>query len=196
MPAKLRESRPSNFERLYAAMESTGCISARQRSTIGAYRVWLVEMPKEILQYNLMVEAALRAVVKQALAEVAEAGLPGDHHFYITFRTSYPDVELPDYLRARYPSEMTIVLQFQFEYLEVDDTKFAVTLMFNKIPERLVVPLRAITVFADPSVNFALPFQVPEFPVEDAPKQRVEAKPVDEDEKTGEVVSLDKFRKK
>ncbi len=107
-------------------------------------------MPKEILQYNLMVEAALRAVVRQSLIEVAEAGLPGNHHFYITFRTGYPGVRLPDYLRARYPAEMTIVLQFQFYDLVVDDIGFAVTLTFNNAPERLVVPLRAITVFADP----------------------------------------------
>ncbi len=156
-------------------------------------------MPKEILQYNVMVEAALRAVVKQALSEVAEVGLPGDHHFYITFRTAYPGVEVPGHLKARYPNEMTIVLQFQFDYLEVDDMQFSVTLMFNKMPERLVIPLRAITVFADPSVNFALPFQVPEFPVEEPPKPaavQAEAKPADGEEKSGEVVSLDKFRKK
>jgi hypothetical protein len=160
-------------------------------------------MPKEILQYNLMVEAALRAVVRQSLIEVAEAGLPGNHHFYITFRTGYPGVRLPDYLRARYPAEMTIVLQFQFYDLVVDDIGFAVTLTFNNAPERLVVPLRAITVFADPSVNFALPFQPSEMPIEEEPLEppqqlapATDAKAADDGEKTGEVVSLDKFRKK
>jgi hypothetical protein len=161
-------------------------------------------MPKEILQYNLMVEAALRAVVRQSLAEVAEAGLPGNHHFYITFRTAYPGVRLPDYLRARYPAEMTIVLQFQFYDLVVDDVSFAVTLTFNNAPERLVIPLRAITVFADPSVNFALPFQPPEAPPEAEPEPEPPhqtalesvGKASEDGEKGGEVVSLDKFRKK
>jgi hypothetical protein len=177
-------------------------------------------MAKEILQYNLMVESALRAVVRQAVAEVAESGLPGKHHFYITFRTTYPGVELPDYLRARYPAEMTIVLQFQFYDLVVTDTGFSVTLTFNNSPERLVIPFRAITVFADPSVNFALPFQ----PVEPTPMELLEApaklqpaKPVtpatamgktlapvattpkpaaEAADKSGEVVSLDHFRRK
>jgi hypothetical protein len=158
-------------------------------------------MPKDILQYNVMVEAALRAVVRQALTEVAEAGLPGNHHFYITFRTAYPGVQLPDYLRARYPAEMTIVLQFQFYDLQVDDAGFSVTLTFNNAPERLVIPLRSITVFADPSVNFALPFQIGEMPVIEEPepepaKRPSESKAADDGEKSGEVVSLDKFRKK
>jgi len=163
-------------------------------------------MAKEILQYNVMVEAALRAVVRQALTDVARVGLPGNHHFYITFRTAYPGVQVPDYLRARYPAEMTIVLQFQFYDLEVDDTGFSVMLTFNNKPETLVVPFAAITVFADPSVNFALPFQAPELPVEAAapaapavapkPAAKTAEKPTDDGEKSGEVVSLDKFRKK
>lgn len=126
-------------------------------------------MAKQILQYNILVEMALRAVVRQALSEVAASGLPGNHHFYITFRTSYPGVQVPDYLRARYPNEMTIVLQFQFYDLTVDDHEMGVTLTFNNTPERLVIPLRAITVFADPSVNFALPFQPAEPAAQDAP---------------------------
>jgi uncharacterized protein len=160
-------------------------------------------MAKEILQYNVMVEAALRAVVRQSLIDVARVGLPGNHHFYITFRTSYPGVQVPDYLKARYPAEMTIVLQFQFYDLEVDDNGFGVTLTFNNAPERLLVPFAAITVFADPSVNFALPFQAPDLPAVEAPAP-VAAKPAakavekqaDDGEKSGEVVSLDKFRKK
>jgi hypothetical protein len=168
-------------------------------------------MAKEILQYNVMVEAALRAVVRQALTEVAEVGLPGNHHFYITFRTAHPGVQVPDYLRSRYPTEMTIVLQFQFYDLQVDDNALSVTLTFNNAPERLIIPLRAITVFADPSVNFVLPFQPAEVVVAEEPApvaaKKTRAKPqaavkTTEDgdkaveEKTGEVVSLDKFRKK
>ncbi len=161
-------------------------------------------MAKEILQYNVMVEAALRAVVRQALTDVARVGLPGNHHFYITFRTAYPGVRVPEYLKARYPAEMTIVLQFQFYDLEVDDTGFSVMLTFNNKPETLAIPFAAITVFADPSVNFALPFQAPELPPVEAsapavaPKPAAKAveKPADDGEKSGEVVSLDKFRKK
>ena len=106
-----------------------------------------------------MVETALRGVVKQAVEEVMKDGLVGDHHFYITFLTDHPGVSIPDYLRDRYPGEMTIVLQFQFYDLDVDDEKMQVTLSFNNIPEKLVIPLAAITIFADPSVNFALQFQ-------------------------------------
>jgi uncharacterized protein len=170
-------------------------------------------MAKEILQYNVMVEAALRAVVRQALTEVAKDGLPGSHHFYITFRTAHPGVQVPDYLKARYPAEMTIVLQFQFYDLQVDDNAFSVTLTFNNNPERLIIPIRAITVFADPSVNFVLPFQSAEATVEEAPAPAakpltqlvketaddakvVESPPKDGGDKGGEVVSLDKFRKK
>ena len=170
-------------------------------------------MAKEILQYSVMVEAALRAVVRQALSEVAQNGLPGSHHFYITFRTSHPGVQVPDYLKARYPSEMTIVLQFQFYDLQVDDVAFSVTLTFNNAPERLVIPIRAITVFADPSVNFVLPFQAADTAVaEEAPapapksvsqvvKEGIDSRTAepsskDDGEKGAEVVSLDKFRKK
>ena len=169
-------------------------------------------MAKEILQYNVMVEAALRAVVRQALTEVAKDGLPGSHHFYITFRTAHPGVQVPDYLKARYPAEMTIVLQFQFYDLQVDDNAFSVTLTFNNNPERLIIPIRAITVFADPSVNFVLPFQSAEAPaveeaaaapkpVKQAVKKATDSKdgetaPKETGDKSAEVVSLDKFRKK
>lgn len=152
---------------------------------------------EEVLRYDKMVEQALRGVVRQAVQEVSGDGLPGDHHFYITFMTDYPGVQIPDYLRDRYPGEMTIVLQYQFYDLGVDKEKMTVTLSFNNVPERLTIPLAAITIFADPSVNFALQFQPigddegPDFDPEDFD---------DEDEsgksKTGEVVSLDKFRKK
>lgn len=155
------------------------------------------------LRYDRMVEKALRGVAKQAVEEVMRDGLPGDHHFYITFLTDYAGVQIPDYLRERYPGEMTIVLQYQFYDLDVDDEFLRVTLSFNNVPEKLVVPLQAITIFADPSVNFALQFQPldtvnydddpdgePEG--EEAPKKK---KKSDKGE-TGEVVSLDQFRKK
>jgi hypothetical protein len=157
------------------------------------------EDDENTLRYDKMVELALRGVVKQAVEEVMADGLPGDHHFYITFLTDHPGVNIPDYLRDRYPGEMTIVLQFQFYDLDVDDEKMQVTLSFNNVPEKLVVPLAAITIFADPSVNFALQFQPlgediePDFDPDDDPTG------TDDDAgetQKGEVVSLDNFRKK
>ena len=115
-------------------------------------------MSETQLPYDLMVEDALRGVVRRALEVVASRGLPGNHHFYITFRTDHPGVKLPAYLRERYPSEMTIVLQYQFWGLEVREADFQVTLSFNDKPERLVIPLEAVKAFADPSVRFGLQF--------------------------------------
>lgn len=156
----------------------------------------------DILRYDKMVESALRGVVRQAIEEVIDNGLPEDHHFYITFMTDYPGVDIPDYLRDRYPGEMTIVLQYQFDDLFVDKEKLGVTLSFNNVPERLTVPLAAISIFADPSVNFALQFQPlgedgDDFDPDDLPpSDDDEDRDEDKGEKTGEVVSLDQFRKK
>jgi len=158
---------------------------------------------KDILRYDKHVESALRGVVRKAVEEIIEfGGLPGEHHFYITFMTDYKGVSIPDYLRERYPVEMTIVLQYQFSGLYVDQDKMGVTLFFNNKPEPLTIPLSAITIFADPSVNFALQFQPlgddlpPELDAlteddfaDEKPKKEVE-------QKRGEVVSLDQFRKK
>lgn len=170
------------------------------------------------LRYDKMVENALRGVVRQSITEVQENGsaLPGDHHFYITFLTDYPGVKIPDYLRDRYPGEMTIVLQYQFSDLSVNAERIAVTLSFNNTPEQLVIPLPAVTIFADPSVNFALQFQpLGEMMSEDGeeedgpddegpippgtpgPKGKSKKSPAAKTEaKSGEVVSLDQFRKK
>lgn len=159
----------------------------------------------DILRYDKMVESALRGVVKGSIEEVMEHGLPGDHHFYITFLTDYPGVSIPDYLHDRYPGEMTIVLQYQFSDLNVDDEFLEVTLSFNNVPEKLKVPLAAISIFADPSVNFALQFQ-PLGEVFDETDLIAALEDGDDDDpdgggsgggdKTGEVVSLDQFRKK
>jgi hypothetical protein len=172
------------------------------------------------MRYDKMVEEALRGVVREALARTAKTGLMGSHHFYITFRSQSPGVELPDYLLARYPEEMTIVLEHQFWGLEVDDDKFAVTLSFSNKAERLVVPLAAITAFADPSVKFGLQFQegAESEAAKDGPKLKLAegeqaapsaeptpptplAAPAAAEKKSppaggGEVVTLDQFRKK
>jgi hypothetical protein len=121
-------------------------------------------MPSTPLDYSRLVERALRRVVKDALAEVAEQGLPGQHHLYLTFRTDHPGVVIDDGLRARYPSEMTIVLQFEFWGLDVGEEGFGITLSFGGQPQRLEIPFAAIRVFADPSVEFGLQFTVPEGP--------------------------------
>ncbi len=112
-----------------------------------------------LIRYDTFVEDALRGVVRRTLETVAEDGLPGNHHLYITFRTSAPGVDIADFLVAKYPEEMTIVLQHKFWGLEVLEDHFAVTLSFNKHHERLVVPFAALTGFADPSVNFGLQFK-------------------------------------
>jgi hypothetical protein len=116
-------------------------------------------MPINSLRYDQMIEEALRGVVRRALRTVVESGLPGSHHFYITFRTTAPGVEIADRLREKYPEEMTIVLQYQFWALEVLAERFSVTLSFNDVPERLVVPFAAVTAFADPAAKFGLQFQ-------------------------------------
>lgn len=162
---------------------------------------------EDILRYDRMVEQALRGVVRQAIKEVIDSKnkLPGNHNFYITFMTDYPGVEIPSYLRERYPGEMTIVLQYQFYDLFVDPDKMGVTLSFNNVLERLQIPLGAITIFADPSVNFALQFQPlneegpDDFDPEDELPDDVgdeEKAPKKSGSKSGEVVSLDQFRKK
>ncbi len=167
------------------------------------------------MEYNKMVEKALRGVVRDALEVAAERGLHGNHHFYISFDTRAPGVDIPEYLKQRYSDEMTIVLQHQFWGLEFDDTAFEVTLSFNKVHERLHIPFAAITAFADPSVQFGLQFRLdggmgeqaldglttPNPPgdgeamlpaVTDAPGDTDE----DGGEKTGQVITLDSFRKK
>jgi uncharacterized protein len=167
-------------------------------------------MTKDLFRYDRMVETALRGVVREALSRAAKHGLSGAHHFYVTFRTGAPGVVLPDYLRAKYPAEMTIVLEHQFWDLEIGADSMSVTLSFQNRPERLTVPLAAITAFADPSVKFGLQFQDgaaepgAEAPAgapsaeEPAPGLAAAPAPAEpkEEKKAGEVVALDKFRKK
>jgi uncharacterized protein len=116
-------------------------------------------MSKDWLRYDRMVEDALRGVVRRALTEVSTSGLPGDHHFYLTFRTGESGVQIAPALKSQYPKEMTIVLQHQFWGLEINEDGFAVTLSFGGKHERLVVPYRSIVSFADPSVKFGLQFE-------------------------------------
>lgn len=116
-------------------------------------------MSKDRMRYDLLVQDALRSVVKAALIRVAKEGLPGNHHFFISFRTDADDVDISAQLRAQYPEEMTIVLQHQYWGLAVDDDGFSVGLSFNKTPQTLRIPFHALTQFHDPAVQFQLPFQ-------------------------------------
>jgi hypothetical protein len=154
-------------------------------------------MPDDELRYDLLVENAMRGLVREVLVTTGKRGLPGDHHFYITFLTEHPGVSIPGHLRARHPGEMTIVLQHQFWDLEVDDSKFAVTLSFGGKSERLVVPFASVVGFADPSVKFALQFQPMPVAEEAAkPPPPAEKKTTATAEAGDKVVTLDAFRKK
>ncbi len=169
----------------------------------------------DTLRYDLWIEEALRGVIRRSLRTAASTGLPGDHHFYITFLTEQPGVRMGDWLRAEYPDEMTIVLQHQYEKLLVEEEQFSVTLRFSGRPEHLVVPFDAVTSFADPSVSFGLQLKTAEFGDLDEgdeeaeelmpediglspPKQKKPAAGADSDDpgKTGQVIALDSFRKK
>ncbi len=164
-------------------------------------------MTDDGIRYEKLVEDALRGVVRAALEQVSDEGLPAAHHFYITFRTDHAGVEIPDYLREKYPNEMTIVLQYQFWDMVVEEDYFSVTLSFNNVGENLVVPFPAITGFADPSVKFGLQFHTPETDSEideepsgnAAPKKKKSTASGDGDTNPSSgdnVVTLDKFRKK
>lgn len=116
-------------------------------------------MSKDVLRYDLMVQEALKGVVRKILTEAGRDGLPGDHHFYVTFRTTAPGVRVSQRLRDKHPDEMTIVLQHQFWDLSVSEHAFEVGLSFSGVPERLLIPFDAITTFFDPSVQFGLKFE-------------------------------------
>lgn len=117
-------------------------------------------MAKDLIRYDLLVQDALKGVVRRILNDAARNGLPGDHHFYISFSTDFPGVRLSQRLREKYPQEMTVVLQHQFWDLGVTEHAFEVGLSFSGIPERLLVPFDAITGFFDPSVQFGLKFEI------------------------------------
>ncbi len=155
---------------------------------------------KDLLRYDKMVEAALRGVVREALARAATSGLPGTHHFYITFKTRHGGVKIPDSLIEEYPEEMTIVLEHQFWDLKVEEERFAVTLSFKGKPERVDVPFDALTSFTDPSVKFGLQFQPGEDSAPPAPvkpsDEKKKGEKGDKAAKGAEVVTLDSFRKK
>jgi hypothetical protein len=168
-------------------------------------------MAKDYIGYQQLTDSALRGVVRDALRRVEKQGLVASHHFRITFKTPFPGVDIPDFLREQYPEEMTIILQHQYWGLKVKDEQFEVTLSFRKIPATLTVPFAALTQFVDPGVQFGLQFrEIGEdgelkpvsaptaFPTA-LPAEKSADAPADEPEKPAapaEVVSLDAFRKK
>ncbi len=147
------------------------------------------------LAYDRMIEAALRGVVRDALIGVAKHGLPGEHHFYLSFRTRHAGVQLSDAQRERFPEEITIVIQNQYWDLRVHADKFEVGLSFGGVPETVIVPFAAMTAFNDPAARFGLQFQLAtDVPAEDdAAETPVEAAPADDG---SNVVVLDRFRRK
>jgi hypothetical protein len=117
-------------------------------------------MSKDLIRYDLLVQDALKGVVRKVLGDAAKDGLPGEHHFYISFRTDFPGVRISPRLREKYPEDMTIVLQHQFWDLILTDNSLEVGLSFSGVPERLFIPYDAVTGFFDPSVQFGLKFEI------------------------------------
>ncbi|MBE0703192.1 MAG: hypothetical protein IH582_08485 [Afipia sp.] len=172
-------------------------------------------MATDLIRYDVLTRDALRGVLRRVLSDAAESGLPGDHHFYITFLSTAEGVKLSPRLLSQYPQEMTVILQHQFWDLVVTEDHFEVGLSFGGIPERLVVPFSAITRFFDPSVQFGLQFETAEAAIGDAEPVTAEVEKADppaspdspdnpDDDGGGgdhpregaQVVRLDRFRKK
>jgi hypothetical protein len=157
------------------------------------------ETPDSLIPYDEIVQEALRAVVGRVLGEVETTGrLPGEHHFYITFKTGAAGVDIPKHLSERFPDEMTIVIQNRFWDLKVRDDGFEVGLSFNQAPARLAIPFAAITGFVDPAVNFALQFQAQgdDGTLEEHERAENDPPPAEPVEDGSNVVSVDFSRKK
>ncbi|MBZ4690291.1 MAG: hypothetical protein JG765_1542 [Cereibacter sp.] len=150
------------------------------------------------IDYGNLMHRAMRGLIQSVLTDVSEHGLPGAHHFFITFDTNHPDVAIADWLRQRYPTEMTVVIQHWFENLVVTDEGFTVTLNFGNQPEPLVIPFDSVRTFVDPSVEFGLRFETHEDD-EEAEDDEGDLEEDDGDDEPprhdAQVVSLDKFRK-
>ena len=151
------------------------------------------------IDYGRMMHDAMRGLIREVLQGISDGGLPGDHHFFISFDTTHPDVAIADWLRERYPEEMTIVLQHWFEGLDVREDGFSVTLNFGDAPEPLSIPFDALLTFVDPSVEFGLRFESRHPDGDEAPLEAgtptTHDAPPPASSGGAEVVSLDRFRK-
>ena len=157
------------------------------------------ETPESLIPYDEIVQEALRDVVGRVLSTVEQAGgLPGSHHFYITFKTRAPGVDIPKHLVERFPDEMTIVLQNRFWDLKVDERAFSVGLSFGGVPSKLLVPFSAVTDFVDPAVDFSLKFHTSTgaVPPEEHEAAENDAPAAERAEDGSNVVSVDFTRKK
>ncbi len=155
----------------------------------------------DTIDYGNLMHRAMRGLIQEVLIGISKDGLPGEHHFFITFDTMHPDVEIADWLSDRYPGEMTVVIQHWFDNLDVTDEGFTITLNFGDSPETLYIPYDSIQTFVDPSVEFGLRFEsqpeedaaaAPEAPMDEMVEPE---EPAQEERKEAEVVSLDQFRK-
>ena len=153
------------------------------------------------IDYGNLMHRAMRGLIQEVLTDVSVNGLPGQHHFFITFDTMHPDVEIADWLSDRYPDEMTVVMQHWFDGLNVTDEGFSVTLNFGETPEPLYIPYDAIKTFVDPSVEFGLRFESQDDDededdeADDDDETSIEVAEEAEQHKDAEIVSLDSFRK-
>ncbi|MBE1293203.1 MAG: hypothetical protein JJ868_18780 [Shimia sp.] len=152
------------------------------------------------IDYGNLMHRAMRSLIQTVLADVQQNGLPGEHHFFITFDTQHPDVEIAEWLADRYPGEMTVVMQHWYDNLTVTDEGFAVTLNFGDAPEPLYIPYNSIKTFVDPSVEFGLRFETQDEEegdevLDELPDEINLEEIVEEPRKDAEVVSLDSFRK-
>ena len=166
------------------------------------------------IDYGRLMHRAMRGLIQRVLSDVAQDGLPGQHHFFITFDTTHPEATLADWLKERYPEEMTVVMQHWFDDLQVGDDGFAVTLNFGDAPERMFIPYDSIKTFVDPSVEFGLRFETQEFeeddeeeddddptlpadplPLRDQSKEELHRDKKPSEKRDAEVGRLDTFRK-
>ena len=152
------------------------------------------------IDYGNLMHQAMRGLIREVMQRIADDGLPGAHHFFITFDTTHPDVQIADWLSQRYPEEMTVVMQHWYENLEVGEDGFSVTLNFGDAPEPVYIPYDAIQTFVDPSVEFGLRFEAAEEDDEEDEDDTAVEPPEAEDAEAGgqskaDIVSLDSFRK-
>lgn len=148
------------------------------------------------IDYGHLMHRAMRGLIQTVLTDVSQNGLPGAHHFFITFDTRHPEVEMADWLKSRYPEEMTIVIQHWFDNLNVTDEGFTITLNFGNNPEPLVIPFDAVHTFVDPSVEFGLRFETQDYDDEEEDEEDDDETEGEEKPRTeAEVVSLDTWRK-